>query len=53
VHSGPICTSGINCSANRELGDFQQVAIDNAGKAVVSYVRDVPGGTEVRFAKQQ
>jgi hypothetical protein len=53
IHTGPICTAGINCSANRELGDFQQVGIDNAGKSVVSYVRDVAGGTEVRFAKQQ
>src|SRR4051794_23531967 len=36
VKSGPVCTGGINCSADRELGDFQQVAIDGAGHAVMS-----------------
>jgi hypothetical protein len=50
---GPICTGGINCATGRELGDFQQVALDPAGKAVVSYVHSFDGtDTEVRFAKQ-
>src|SRR4051812_17972366 len=31
IKTGPICTGGINCSANRELGDFRQVDIDNSG----------------------
>ena len=53
VKSGPICTQGTNCSADREFGDFQEVAIDGAGKSVVTYNRDVPGNTQVRFAKQQ
>lgn len=51
--TGPVCTGGINCSSDRQLGDFQQVALDNAGKAVVSYVRVISGNdTEVRFAKE-
>lgn len=38
VKKGPICTSGLGCNGNRELGDFLQVAIDAAGRAVISYV---------------
>jgi hypothetical protein len=53
VKSGPICTQGINCSADREVGDFQEVAIDGAGKSVVTYNAVLPGNTQVRFAKQQ
>ena len=54
VKSGPICTDGLNCNADRELGDFQMVAIDNAGMANISYVRSIDGNfnTEVRFVKQ-
>jgi hypothetical protein len=55
VKSGPICTAGINCSANRELGDFQQVAIDGGGHAVLSYNRSIDNAsdTEIRFVKEQ
>lgn len=54
VKSGPICTDGINCGADRELGDFQMLAFDNAGKANISYVRSINGvrDTEVRFVKE-
>jgi hypothetical protein len=54
VKTGPVCTGGINCSANRELGDFQQVAIDSAGKSVMSYVHSIDNAadTEIRFVKQ-
>lgn len=53
VKTGPICTDGLNCSTDRELGDFQMVAIDNAGLANISYVRSLNGeDTEVRFVKQ-
>lgn len=54
VKSGPICVDGINCGSDRELGDFQMVALDNAGKANISYVRSIDGqyNTEVRFVKQ-
>lgn len=51
--TGPICTGGINCTSGRELGDFQQIAVDGAGKSVMSYVRSIDGTkTEVRFVKQ-
>lgn len=54
VKQGPICVDGINCGSDRELGDFQMIALDNAGKAVISYVRSIDNAadTEVRFVKQ-
>ena len=54
VKTGPVCTGGTNCSADRELGDFQQVAIDSAGHAVLSYCRSIDNAsdTEVRFVKE-
>lgn len=53
VKTGPVCTAGINCSADRELGDFQQVAIDPTGRAVLGYVRSVDNAsdTEVRVVR--
>ena len=53
VKSGPVCTGGINCSQDRELGDFQQVAIDGAGHALMSYNRSIDGAadTEIRVVK--
>jgi hypothetical protein len=55
VKQGPICTEGINCSGNRELLDFLQVAVDNAGKANATWTRSIDNvaDTELRFAKQQ
>ena len=51
--TGPVCTGGINCASDRQLGDFQQVAVDNAGKAVLTYVHVLSGSdTEVRFARE-
>jgi hypothetical protein len=52
VKTGPVCTSGINCSGNRQLGDFQSVAIDGAGRANVAYNRVNGSITEVRFCRQ-
>jgi hypothetical protein len=52
VKTGPVCTSGINCSGNRQLGDFQSVAIDGAGRANVAYNRVNGSVTEVRFCRQ-
>ena len=52
VKSGPICTGGTNCSGNRELLDFQSVALDGAGKAVVAYARVASGGVDVMFARE-
>jgi hypothetical protein len=51
--SGPICTAGTGCSANRELGDFQSVALDKLGNALPTWVHSIDGtSTEVRFAHQ-
>jgi hypothetical protein len=51
--SGPICTEGTNCSANRELGDFQSLALDNQGHADLAWVHSFNGTrTEVRFSHQ-
>ena len=54
VKKGVICTSGINCSGGRELGDFQQVALDRAGRANMSYNRSVDNvsDVEVRFVRE-
>jgi hypothetical protein len=51
--SGPVCTEGTNCSANRELGDFQSLALDNHGNADLVWVHSFNGTrTEVRFSHQ-
>ncbi|HWW91188.1 MAG TPA: sialidase family protein [Solirubrobacteraceae bacterium] len=51
--SGPVCTEGTNCSANRELGDFQSLALDNQGNADLVWVHSFNGTrTEVRFSHQ-
>jgi hypothetical protein len=49
--TGPICTEGTGCSANRELGDFQSITLDNQGGADMAWVRSINNGasTEVRF----
>ena len=53
VKTGIVCTGGINCADGRQLGDFQQVALDNAGHAVLAYDRVISGNdTEVRFLAQ-
>lgn len=54
VKSGPVCVDGIACNSDRELGDFQMIALDGNAKANISYVRSIDGNfnTEVRFVKQ-
>lgn len=54
VKTGPICTDGTACSDDRELGDFQSVVIDPAGRANLTYIRSINGSTdtEVRFVRQ-
>ena len=54
IKTGPVCTDGINCGSDRELGDFQQVAIDGGGHAVMSYCRSIDNvsNTEIRFVKE-
>jgi hypothetical protein len=50
--TGPVCTGGTNCSANRELGDFQTDALDSAGHVDISYVRVPSAGVEdIEFAQ--
>lgn len=47
VKHGAICTNGIGCTTggDRSLGDFLQVAIDNKGAALVTYVFDTSANT--------
>ena len=54
VKTGPICTGGTGCSSDRELGDFQSIALDPLGRPNLAYVRSINGGsdTEVRFVRQ-
>jgi hypothetical protein len=54
VKSGPICTEGTGCSGDRELLDFQSVALDTANLADVAYTRSIDGNsdTELRFAHE-
>jgi hypothetical protein len=49
--TGPICAEGTGCSANRELGDFQSLTLDNQGNADLAWVRSINNGasTEVLF----
>lgn len=50
---GPICLAGVECSENRDLGDFQSLAIDNEGGAGLAWVH-VAGeeSSEVLFSRQ-
>lgn len=50
VKTGPICTMGLGCNANRDLGDFLQIAIDAAGKSLIVYG---DRGAKSVLAKQQ
>jgi hypothetical protein len=43
--SGGVCTQGIGCKKDRDLGDFQTVAIDGSGRALIAFVG--PGGVNV------
>lgn len=54
VKAGPICTDGINCSTDRELGDFQSLTMDSSGRAYLTWARSINGSndTEIRFARQ-
>ena len=50
--TGPVCTGGTNCSADRELGDFQTDALDSAGHVDISYVRvPSPGVEDIEFVQ--
>ena len=55
VKRGIICLNGVACSSNRELGDFQSLALDSRGVAHLTYARSVDGrtDTEIRYARQR
>ena len=50
--TGIVCVGGINCASGRELGDFQTVTIDNAGRANVVYDRVTGANSQVMFVRQ-
>jgi hypothetical protein len=53
--TGPVCTAGINCGGDRELGDFQAIVLDASLRPNLTYVRVINAGTgdtEVRFVRQ-
>jgi hypothetical protein len=54
VKSGPVCTEGIDCSGDRELLDFQSIAIDPAGRANLTWTRSIDGqsDTQIRFVRE-
>ncbi len=47
VKLGPICTSGLSCTANRELGDFLQLAINAGQRSLISFVKATGPGVHV------
>ena len=50
--TGAVCTGGTNCTADRELGDFQTDLVDPAGNVDMSYVRvPSPGSSTVYFVQ--
>ena len=53
VKSGPICTEGTGCNGDRELLDFQSLALDGAGRANLTWTRSIDGqsNTELRYAR--
>ena len=51
--TGIVCTGGVNCTAGRELGDFQSIALDSSGNPDVSWIRvdpSAPAGVDLMFA---
>jgi hypothetical protein len=52
VKRGPVCTAGLSYLSGREFGDFLEVAINGAGKSVISYV-DVSSTGQVAVVTQQ
>jgi hypothetical protein len=53
VKTGPVCTGGTGCSANRDLLDFQTVTLDKSGRANIAYTRVTsPGTVQTMFVRQ-
>jgi len=53
-HLGQICTNGLNCSGNRNLGDFFTMDIDHLGAANVGWADDnnSRGRSRIKFGRQ-
>lgn len=52
VKTGPICTDGLDCASEGELGTLQTVAFDTSGRPILAYLRSLGGSdTEVRFTR--
>jgi len=53
-HLGQICTNGLNCSGNRNLGDFFTVDYDHLGAANVVWADDnnSRGRSAIKFGRQ-
>jgi hypothetical protein len=54
VKSGPICTEGTGCNGDRELLDFQSVAVDASQGANLTWTRSLDGvsDTQIRFSRE-
>jgi len=54
VKTGPICTEGTGCSGDRELLDFQSVALDPSGRANLAWAHSIDGNsnTELRYIRE-
>jgi hypothetical protein len=51
--TGIVCTGGVNCTAGREFGDFQSIALDANNNPDVSWIRvdpSAPAGVDLMFA---
>ncbi len=54
VKTGPICLDGLACESDRELGEYQSVALDAQGFAHIAYARSIDGSrTETRYVRQR
>lgn len=52
VKVGPVCTNGLGCTADRELGDFMQVQLDAAGHASIAYASHAGARNGLYFVRQ-
>lgn len=55
THAADICLAGTLCLAtggNRNLSDFQSIAVDPCGAALIVYDNDATGSGNTTFAKQ-
>ncbi len=52
-HKGPICTGGTGCSSGRNLGDFFEAGVDQAGHVVVVWADDIGDARLNHVAVQQ